>query len=166
MINEYLTNTLQFNQDLCNNCIMCSTVCPHAVFERMNHEPLNRQALSIFLIPYLIMSTTGTDLMSDNLICCGIALIGFERLRRSLDTGCWMLDTGYSILDARYWSLDAGCSILDTRYSILDAGCWILDTGCSMLDAGYSMLDESHSALRVDGVRNSEVGMRKIRKSK
>jgi hypothetical protein len=49
---------------------------------------------------------------------------------------------------------------------MLDAGCWILDTGCSMLDAGYSMLDESHSAFRVDGVRNSEVGMRKIRKSK
>ena len=36
MINEYLTNTLKFNQELCNNCIMCSTVCPHAVFERNN----------------------------------------------------------------------------------------------------------------------------------
>ncbi|MFC2083566.1 mercury methylation ferredoxin HgcB [Bacteroidota bacterium] len=36
MINEYLTNTLQFNQELCNNCVMCSTVCPHAVFERNN----------------------------------------------------------------------------------------------------------------------------------
>ena len=71
------------------------------------------------------MSTTGTDLVSDNLICCGIALIGFERLRRSLDTGCWMLDTGYSILDA-------GCWMLDTGYSILDTGCWMLDTGYSI----------------------------------
>ena len=36
MINAYEDNTLQFNQDLCNNCIMCSAVCPHAVFERTN----------------------------------------------------------------------------------------------------------------------------------
>ncbi|MFQ5769031.1 MAG: mercury methylation ferredoxin HgcB [bacterium] len=36
MLNVYLTNTLQFNRDLCNNCKMCSTVCPHAVFERSN----------------------------------------------------------------------------------------------------------------------------------
>lgn len=36
MLNAYLSNTLQFNQELCNNCKMCSTVCPHAVFERSN----------------------------------------------------------------------------------------------------------------------------------
>jgi NAD-dependent dihydropyrimidine dehydrogenase PreA subunit len=36
MINAYVSNTLRFNRELCNDCIMCSTVCPHAVFER-NH---------------------------------------------------------------------------------------------------------------------------------
>ena len=36
MINFYKTNTLQFNQELCNNCRFCSAVCPHAVFERTN----------------------------------------------------------------------------------------------------------------------------------
>ena len=34
MINAYLMNTLKFDQELCNNCRMCSTVCPHGVFER------------------------------------------------------------------------------------------------------------------------------------
>jgi NAD-dependent dihydropyrimidine dehydrogenase PreA subunit len=36
MFNAYATTTLTFNKELCNNCIMCSTVCPHAVFERIN----------------------------------------------------------------------------------------------------------------------------------
>ena len=36
MIDAYIANTLQFNRELCNNCKMCSTVCPHAVFERNN----------------------------------------------------------------------------------------------------------------------------------
>lgn len=36
MINAYIKNTLQFNNDLCNDCKMCSSVCPHAVFERNN----------------------------------------------------------------------------------------------------------------------------------
>jgi hypothetical protein len=31
---------------------------------------------------------------------------------------------------SRCWMLDAG-------YSMLDAGCWMLDAGFSMLDAGY-----------------------------
>jgi NAD-dependent dihydropyrimidine dehydrogenase PreA subunit len=34
MIDFYKTNTLKFNRELCNNCRFCSTVCPHAVFER------------------------------------------------------------------------------------------------------------------------------------
>lgn len=33
-MNAYLTNTLKFNRELCNNCKICITVCPHAVFER------------------------------------------------------------------------------------------------------------------------------------
>ena len=36
MMNAYLENTLKFNRELCNNCIMCTSVCPHAVFERNN----------------------------------------------------------------------------------------------------------------------------------
>ncbi len=36
MLNAYLDNTLQFDQALCNNCVICTTVCPHAVFERNN----------------------------------------------------------------------------------------------------------------------------------
>ena len=36
MFNAYKKNTLLFNRELCNNCKMCSTVCPHAVFERNN----------------------------------------------------------------------------------------------------------------------------------
>jgi NAD-dependent dihydropyrimidine dehydrogenase PreA subunit len=34
MYNAYLTNTLRFNRELCNDCRMCTSVCPHAVFER------------------------------------------------------------------------------------------------------------------------------------
>ena len=71
--------------------------------------------------------------MSDNLICCGIALTGFERLRRVLDARYW-------ILDARYWILDTGYSILDTGYSILDTGYSILDTGCWPLVSCYRPL--------------------------
>ena len=36
MFNAYITNTLVFDQELCNNCIMCTSVCPHAVFSREN----------------------------------------------------------------------------------------------------------------------------------
>jgi NAD-dependent dihydropyrimidine dehydrogenase PreA subunit len=36
MMNVYIDNTLQFNRDLCNNCVMCTSVCPHAVFVRNN----------------------------------------------------------------------------------------------------------------------------------
>ena len=88
------------------------------------------------------MSTTGTDLVSDNLIYCGIALIGFERLRRSLDAGYWMLDTRYSILVTGYWIDDTGCwqlvgteadptcySLLVTCHLLLVSGRWILVTG-------------------------------------
>lgn len=32
MFNAYTVNTLQFKQELCNNCEMCRIVCPHAVF--------------------------------------------------------------------------------------------------------------------------------------
>jgi NAD-dependent dihydropyrimidine dehydrogenase PreA subunit len=36
MLNAYIENTLRFDQALCNNCVMCTTVCPHAVFLRNN----------------------------------------------------------------------------------------------------------------------------------
>ena len=36
MMNMYATNTLRFNHELCNNCKMCTAVCPHAVFDRTN----------------------------------------------------------------------------------------------------------------------------------
>ncbi|HDL19380.1 MAG TPA: 4Fe-4S dicluster domain-containing protein [Bacteroidetes bacterium] len=36
MFNAYLTNSLRFSRELCIDCLMCSTVCPHAVFERNN----------------------------------------------------------------------------------------------------------------------------------
>jgi len=32
----YQKNTLRFNRELCNDCKMCTVVCPHAVFERVN----------------------------------------------------------------------------------------------------------------------------------
>jgi NAD-dependent dihydropyrimidine dehydrogenase PreA subunit len=32
MVNLYATNTLKYDRELCSNCGMCSTVCPHAVF--------------------------------------------------------------------------------------------------------------------------------------
>jgi NAD-dependent dihydropyrimidine dehydrogenase PreA subunit len=32
MLNAYASNTLVYNSELCNNCGMCSIVCPHAVF--------------------------------------------------------------------------------------------------------------------------------------
>jgi len=36
MFNAYSYNTLRFDRELCNDCKMCSTVCPHGVFERNN----------------------------------------------------------------------------------------------------------------------------------
>jgi hypothetical protein len=38
----------------------------------------------------------------------------------------WMLDTGYSMLDARCSMLDAGYSMLDTRCSMPDTRYWML----------------------------------------
>jgi NAD-dependent dihydropyrimidine dehydrogenase PreA subunit len=32
MLNSYTSNTLQYDPGLCNNCGMCSVVCPHGVF--------------------------------------------------------------------------------------------------------------------------------------
>lgn len=32
MLNAYLSNTLQYDSELCINCGMCSMVCPHGVF--------------------------------------------------------------------------------------------------------------------------------------
>jgi len=32
MVNAYLSNTLRYDSELCTNCGMCSTVCPHGVF--------------------------------------------------------------------------------------------------------------------------------------
>jgi NAD-dependent dihydropyrimidine dehydrogenase PreA subunit len=32
MKSAYVTNTLQYNSELCVGCGMCSTVCPHGVF--------------------------------------------------------------------------------------------------------------------------------------
>ncbi len=74
------------------------------------------------------MSTTGTDLVLENLIYCGIALIGFERSRRSLDARYWSLASGHWQLVTGYWLLASGCWILDARYWILVAGLWSLDT--------------------------------------
>ena len=46
--------------------------------------------------------------------------IDFQAGYRVRDAGCWILDTGCSMLDARYW-------ILDTGYSILNAGYWMIN---------------------------------------
>ncbi|MCG2737845.1 MAG: 4Fe-4S binding protein [Candidatus Methanoperedenaceae archaeon] len=32
MFNSYVSNTLEYDPELCTNCGMCSTVCPHGVF--------------------------------------------------------------------------------------------------------------------------------------
>ena len=32
MYNVYASNTLRYNPELCSNCGMCSSVCPHGVF--------------------------------------------------------------------------------------------------------------------------------------
>lgn len=32
MLDAYVSNTLQYDSDLCINCGMCSAVCPHGVF--------------------------------------------------------------------------------------------------------------------------------------
>lgn len=32
MFNSYIKNTLQYYEDRCINCGMCTTVCPHGVF--------------------------------------------------------------------------------------------------------------------------------------
>lgn len=34
MFNSYQQNTLQYDQEKCTNCGMCSIVCPHRVFAR------------------------------------------------------------------------------------------------------------------------------------
>jgi NAD-dependent dihydropyrimidine dehydrogenase PreA subunit len=36
MYDAYRINTLKFKKELCNNCTMCTSVCPHAVFARNN----------------------------------------------------------------------------------------------------------------------------------
>ncbi len=34
MFNSYLSNTLQYQAQLCNGCAMCVAVCPHGVFAK------------------------------------------------------------------------------------------------------------------------------------
>jgi Fe-S-cluster-containing hydrogenase component 2 len=49
MLNSYTSNTLQYDPGLCNNCGMCSVVCPHGVFaagERVAQLEEGRAALT------------------------------------------------------------------------------------------------------------------------
>lgn len=38
MFNSYLENTLVLNDQICNGCTLCVTVCPHHVFEMRDHH--------------------------------------------------------------------------------------------------------------------------------
>jgi NAD-dependent dihydropyrimidine dehydrogenase PreA subunit len=40
MAKASVLNTLEYNQELCINCGMCSTVCPHGVFAANEHVAL------------------------------------------------------------------------------------------------------------------------------
>ena len=53
------------------------------------------------------------------------------------ESGCWILDAGFSMLDFRCWILDVGLWMLDFGCLILDPGFWILDSGCWILDAEF-----------------------------
>lgn len=44
MLNSYEINTLQHNKELCNNCGVCISVCPHAVFTREGRSVVVAQA--------------------------------------------------------------------------------------------------------------------------
>jgi hypothetical protein len=41
---------------------------------------------------------------------------------RSVNTGYWVLGTGYSVLGIRYWVLGIGYSVLGIRYWVLGIG--------------------------------------------
>ncbi len=78
--------------------------------------------------------------MSENLIYCGIALIGFERLRRSLD--------------ARYWLLDTGCWPLVTGNWSLDAGLWYKAEGLSRQPSSrYGVTMARQAGLKLQGIK-------------
>ena len=37
MKSKYVENTLRYNAALCTGCGMCSSVCPHGVFNQIDH---------------------------------------------------------------------------------------------------------------------------------
>jgi NAD-dependent dihydropyrimidine dehydrogenase PreA subunit len=43
MFNSYKVNTLEYDEELCINCGMCSTVCPHGVFEEGEKKAVLRR---------------------------------------------------------------------------------------------------------------------------
>jgi hypothetical protein len=52
------------------------------------------------------------------------------------DSGCWMLDAGF-------WMLDSGCWILDAGFWMLDIGCWMRGAEESFDRCSVSLHDES-----------------------
>ena len=50
--------------------------------------------------------------------------------------GCLIFFTTDYTDEHGYWMLDAGWSVLDAGYWMVGVGCWILDGRCWMLGAG------------------------------
>ena len=63
-----------------------------------------------------------------------------------LESGCWMLNSTISMLDASFWSLNAGCCILVSR-------CWMLHSEVSMLDSSFLSLDDGCCILDAESMK-------------
>jgi ferredoxin len=89
MFNAYTTNTLQFNRELCIDCVMCSTVCPHAVFERKSGVvSLKRPEKCMECGACQLNCPTNAIIVDSGVGCATAMIISALRGKKEVSCGC------------------------------------------------------------------------------
>ena len=87
MFNSYKENTLEYDEELCINCGMCSTVCPHGVFEEGEKKAILVRHASCMECGACQLNCPVDAISVDSGVGCASAMI-FAALTRSKEVTC------------------------------------------------------------------------------